>query len=81
MSQLRHLSLGADVLPTGLAKDLEGSDINVWNTYGPTEAAVETVAFALKDLGPDAGTVPIGRPVWNTDVLVLDSCCARSGPA
>ncbi|WP_285601907.1 AMP-binding protein, partial [Kineosporia sp. NBRC 101731] len=72
-SRLRHLSLGADVLPTGLARSLEGSGINVWNTYGPTEAAVETVGFALKDFDPEGETVPIGRPVWNTSVVVLDS--------
>uniref|UniRef100_UPI002FCD7B87 amino acid adenylation domain-containing protein n=1 Tax=Kineosporia rhizophila TaxID=84633 RepID=UPI002FCD7B87 len=79
-SRLRHLSLGSDVLPTGLARSLDGSGVNVWNTYGPTEAAVETVGFALTGLKPDAETVPIGRPVWNTSVMVLDSWLRPVGP-
>ncbi|MEQ7005673.1 amino acid adenylation domain-containing protein [Actinopolymorpha sp. B17G11] len=40
------------------------------NLYGPTEAAVDVTAWACR---PDApGPVPIGRPVWNTGVRVLD---------
>nr|MDT0663655.1 amino acid adenylation domain-containing protein [Micromonospora sp. DSM 115978] len=79
-SRVRHLSLGADVLPANLARSLVGSGVNVWNTYGPTEAAVETVGFNLADLRADRDAVPIGRPVWNTTVVVLDSWLRRVGP-
>ncbi|WP_285598787.1 phosphopantetheine-binding protein, partial [Kineosporia sp. NBRC 101731] len=44
------------------------------------EAAVETVGFALKDFDPEGETVPIGRPVWNTSVVVLDSWLRPVGP-
>ncbi|WP_345559099.1 amino acid adenylation domain-containing protein, partial [Streptomonospora halophila] len=43
------------------------------NLYGPTEAAVDVTAF---DTGAEAFSgpgVPIGRPVWNTGVYVLDA--------
>jgi aryl carrier-like protein len=43
------------------------------NLYGPTEAAVDVTAFRVTaDLGTCA-TVPIGRPIGNTTVHVLDS--------
>ncbi|MFJ2705333.1 amino acid adenylation domain-containing protein [Streptomyces sp. NPDC087428] len=42
------------------------------NLYGPTEAAVD-VTFHDYDHDGDAGpAVPIGRPVWNTRLHVLD---------
>ncbi|WP_069161470.1 non-ribosomal peptide synthetase [Nocardia altamirensis] len=40
------------------------------NLYGPTEAAVDVTATPVK---PEAGSiVPIGAPVWNTQIYVLD---------
>ncbi|WP_433125211.1 non-ribosomal peptide synthetase [Micromonospora sp. CA-240977] len=40
------------------------------NLYGPTEAAVDVT---YHDCVPgESGAVPIGRPVWNTQVRVLD---------
>ncbi|MFJ9428734.1 amino acid adenylation domain-containing protein [Streptomyces sp. NPDC101490] len=40
------------------------------NLYGPTEAAVDVTYFPYE--GGDAPAVPIGRPVWNTRLHVLD---------
>lgn len=41
------------------------------NLYGPTEAAVDVTAELIE---PDntSAVVPIGQPVWNTSVCVLD---------
>jgi amino acid adenylation domain-containing protein len=40
------------------------------NLYGPTEAAIEVTAWTSDARTTD--TVPIGKPVWNTRVYVLD---------
>ncbi|MFG3053065.1 amino acid adenylation domain-containing protein [Kitasatospora sp. NPDC048239] len=40
------------------------------NLYGPTEAAVDVTHHHT---APAAGVVPIGRPVWNTRLYVLDA--------
>ncbi|MEU5188110.1 amino acid adenylation domain-containing protein [Streptomyces klenkii] len=45
-------------------------DIELHNLYGPTEAAVDVTYHRAE---PGAGTVPIGRPVWNTRLHVLDA--------
>ncbi|MFJ8141727.1 non-ribosomal peptide synthase/polyketide synthase [Streptomyces sp. NPDC096013] len=42
------------------------------NLYGPTEAAVDVTYHAYD--GEPGTTVPIGRPVWNTGLRVLDAC-------
>ncbi|RKR86482.1 amino acid adenylation domain-containing protein [Micromonospora pisi] len=44
--------------------------VDVLNSYGPTET---TVAVADYRIGDDEGAVPIGRPVWNTRLYVLDA--------
>ncbi|MCX5241378.1 non-ribosomal peptide synthase/polyketide synthase [Streptomyces prunicolor] len=50
----------------------ELTGVPLHNLYGPTEAAVD-VTYHAYDGTPDT-TVPIGRPVWNTGLHVLDSC-------
>lgn len=45
------------------------SSARLYNLYGPTEAAVDVTSWECRD---DGGTVPIGMPIANTDVRVLD---------
>ena len=41
----------------------------LWNLYGPTETTIwSTVAL----IAPDAGSVPIGRPIANTICYIVD---------
>ncbi|WP_324197356.1 non-ribosomal peptide synthase/polyketide synthase [Nocardia cyriacigeorgica] len=47
------------------------SGARLYNLYGPTEAAVSITAYPVA--GELAHTVPIGRPVWNSGVHVLDA--------
>jgi nonribosomal peptide synthetase DhbF len=48
-------------------------DIEIFNGYGPTETTVESMYHVIGS-GPDmdSGPVPIGSPIWNTQVYVLD---------
>jgi non-ribosomal peptide synthetase component F len=43
---------------------------NLRNLYGPTEAAIDVTRWACR--GDRSNLVPIGRPIWNTRVYVLD---------
>ncbi|MEU4120384.1 amino acid adenylation domain-containing protein, partial [Kitasatospora sp. NPDC028055] len=47
-------------------------DVPLHNLYGPTEASVDVTAWACRESDTGA-SVPIGRPVWNTRVYVLDA--------
>ncbi|MBM4614906.1 AMP-binding protein [Rhodococcus hoagii] len=40
------------------------------NLYGPTEAAVDVTFHEVT--AADVASVPIGAPVWNTQLFVLD---------
>lgn len=45
-------------------------EVRIFNLYGPTEAAID-VTVGEVNVGA-VGHVPIGRPVWNTSIYVLD---------
>ncbi len=62
------LVVGGEACPDGLAARWSAGR-RMFNAYGPTEV---TIVATLA--GPLSGRVvpPIGRPVWNTRVLVLD---------
>jgi amino acid adenylation domain-containing protein len=44
--------------------------VQLENLYGPTEAAIDVTRWFCRTDGSDV--IPIGRPIWNTRVYVLD---------
>jgi amino acid adenylation domain-containing protein len=60
---------GGETLSPGLAGALLERAARVWNVYGPTETTVWSTAFRVE---PTQGPVPIGRPIANIEVYVLD---------
>ncbi len=61
---------GGEALPPGLAQALLSRCGELWNMYGPTET---TVWSTIERVTTADGTAPIGRPIANTQVLVLDA--------
>jgi amino acid adenylation domain-containing protein len=61
---------GGEALPRDLTDQLLTRAAEVWNMYGPTET---TIWSTIRRVGPGSGPVPIGRPIDNTQVYVLDS--------
>ncbi|WP_431031775.1 non-ribosomal peptide synthase/polyketide synthase [Streptomyces sp. P6-2-1] len=51
---------------------LDQLDVDLRNLYGPTEATVDVTASGRLRRTGSADPVPIGRPVWNTRLYVLD---------
>ncbi|MFD5259227.1 amino acid adenylation domain-containing protein, partial [Streptomyces bobili] len=47
--------------------------VPVVNHYGPTEATVGCTDYPVPAHTPAGATVPIGRPMWNTQAYVLDT--------
>ncbi len=62
---------GGEPLPPALAADLVGRVSELWNVYGPTEATVWATACRIG--AEPGGAVPIGRPLRNTVVHVVDA--------
>ena len=65
---------GGEALPGELADRLRAHGRALINLYGPTETTIWSAAIELgdRDLNADAESPPIGRPIWNTRVYVLD---------
>jgi amino acid adenylation domain-containing protein len=61
---------GGEALPPALANRLLDRVASVWNMYGPTET---TIWSTLHRVTPGDGPVPIGRPIDNTQIYVLDA--------
>ncbi|MER5264568.1 amino acid adenylation domain-containing protein [Actinosynnema sp. NPDC002837] len=66
----RAFSSGEALTGDVAARWLALTAVPLHNLYGPTEAAVDVTYFEY-DAAPDPA-VPIGRPVWNTRLHVLD---------
>ncbi|MCW2246590.1 amino acid adenylation domain-containing protein [Azospirillum fermentarium] len=73
-ASLRRVFCSGEALPKALARAFTVRiKAELHNLYGPTEAAVDvTYAPAFGDLGQGGAGVPIGRPVWNTGLRILD---------
>ncbi|MEH3156192.1 MAG: amino acid adenylation domain-containing protein [Gordonia paraffinivorans] len=72
LTSLRRVFASGEALTPTVAARLSaitGADLH--NLYGPTEAAVDVTHHPF-DATADTHSVPIGRPVWNTTVHVLD---------
>jgi len=72
-SQQLKILCGGEALPRDLAKQLLEKGAIVWNLYGPTETTIWSTAYAVKDSELATGFVPIGRPIANTQIYLLDS--------
>jgi amino acid adenylation domain-containing protein len=65
------LLCGAEAVPAKLALELMPRCKSVWNVYGPTETTVWSSVYRVT--GREEGSIPIGRPIANTSIYILDS--------
>ena len=70
---LTRVFASGEALPASVVADVWAvlPGVGVHNLYGPTEAAVDVTFHEV--VPEDVLGVPIGAPVWNTQVFVLDS--------
>jgi len=77
ISHMRLLILGADSCSMEDFRRLLGrfgSQMRIINSYGVTEACIDSSYFEQPlDMLPDLGTVPIGKPLPNTKMYILDA--------
>ncbi|WP_217213736.1 non-ribosomal peptide synthetase, partial [Streptomyces sp. AC550_RSS872] len=70
---LRRVFSSGEALPRDTANTFNATlpEVELHNLYGPTEATVDVTYHHAATY--DTGPVPIGRPVWNTRLYVLDA--------
>ncbi len=61
--------IGGEAVPRELVNRLAARCGSLWNVYGPTET---TIWSTLTQLRVEDGAVPIGRPIANTQVYIVD---------
>lgn len=76
LAGLRALLAGGDVVPSPQVRRVLGLNpgLRVINGYGPTENTTFTTVHCVDDAHAVADPLPIGAPVPNTTVYVLDEC-------
>lgn len=81
LGALKVMLVGGEAFPPSLASQLRDVGIGtILNMYGPTET---TIWSTVHELSADASGVPIGTPIANTRVYVLDKnmCLVPPGVA
>ncbi|MHA6691268.1 MupA/Atu3671 family FMN-dependent luciferase-like monooxygenase [Devosia sp. A449] len=70
LGNVAHLFIGGEALPAALVSELRGiTAASIENMYGPTETTIWSSTLAV---GEVEGAVPLGRPIANTQLYVLD---------
>lgn len=70
LGKLSHMMVGGEAFPQALAKDLKQIlQGRLTNMYGPTETTIWSTTHDVDD----PSNIPIGRPIANTDIYILDA--------
>ncbi len=75
LSALRRMMVGGEAFPPSLAHDLgELVGGQLMNMYGPTETTIWSAVQAVpRDAGSGGSMIPLGRPLANQEIYVLDT--------
>jgi len=73
-NSVRHLLFGGEAVdPRWVKEVLKGSPPErLLHVYGPTESTTFTSWYLVQDVPEGAATIPIGRPISNTQIYLLD---------
>jgi amino acid adenylation domain-containing protein len=75
-AHLRYLLVGGDALDPRTIRQLlqhEQRPVHVVNGYGPTETTTFAIAHDIRHVADDARSIPLGKPIANTRIYVLDA--------
>jgi amino acid adenylation domain-containing protein/FkbM family methyltransferase len=71
LGMLKKIFVGGEALPPSLVASLrESFSGEMYNMYGPTETAIWSTVYRVEE---QRASIPIGKPIANTQVYVLDS--------
>ncbi|MGA2048282.1 MAG: non-ribosomal peptide synthetase [Terracidiphilus sp.] len=71
LGSLKQILLGGEAVPASLIHRLrQNFNGEIYNMYGPTETTIWSTTYRVDQPG---NTVPIGRPIVNTQIYLLDA--------
>ncbi|HEV2246785.1 MAG TPA: amino acid adenylation domain-containing protein [Terriglobia bacterium] len=71
LGKLKKILIGGEALSASLIASLRQTfNGEIYNMYGPTETAIWSTVYRVEE---QRNTIPIGKPILNTQVYVLDS--------
>ncbi|NEU77736.1 non-ribosomal peptide synthetase [Nostoc sp. UIC 10630] len=75
----QRLILGGEAATWDLIKQVRelAPECKIFNHYGPTETTVGVLTYPVEEVSTDtlSNTVPLGRPLANTQIYLLDNYC------
>jgi amino acid adenylation domain-containing protein/non-ribosomal peptide synthase protein (TIGR01720 family) len=73
-NSLKYLLFGGEAVDPGTVKQVleNGGPQQLLHVYGPTESTTFTSWYCVKNVSATATTIPIGRPLSNTQIYLLD---------
>lgn len=74
-SGVKRLYFGGEAADCSAVKSVlasSGTPEKLFNVYGPTEATAFCLGYEIRELGREATTVPIGKPISNMHATILD---------
>lgn len=80
---LRTLLVTGEAFPASLCRRWQRlyPAVELWNAYGPTECSDDVAHYRVKQELPSwASSIPIGRPVFNTQLYILNNRMAPVPP-
>lgn len=72
---IRRIMIGGEAWTIALAKEIRKffNNAEVVNMYGPTEATIWVTSYKVQDDLERRTSIPIGKPIYNNGILILDS--------
>ncbi len=72
LSKMRYLLVGGEAVDTHIVSEVQRyiPNVQLVNTYGPTEASIGMVFHLFNS--NDKDSVPLGKPIDNTSVIIVD---------
>jgi amino acid adenylation domain-containing protein len=73
---LRYVLFGGEASDTNAVRKVlqESRPQHLLNMYGPTETTTFATWYPVTSVPEDASSLPIGKPISNTQIYILDDC-------
>lgn len=72
--RLNRMILGGEALSAKVSRSMQARypGLTIYNEYGPAETVVGCIVYPFTSLPEEVTNVPIGKPIWNTRIYILD---------